>query len=239
MLGVAVVGAGVSLYQAHKGAQARDEEQRKANQELADRKAEYEDMDTSNPYANLENVYEDLTVNTQQAEMMNQQSQQQQANIMQGMNQAAGGSGVAGLAQQMANQGQLQAQQSSASIGQQETANQRLMLGESARLQTAEARGDRESQKLEMGKTETMFGMAQQRKISADAAKQRAADQQAEAMGQIVGGVAGMGMAGAQNLAQNQGMQTNTGEVDALGNPIMKDASWWKRATNSQWQNQE
>ena len=102
-LGVAVVGGGIKIWQAQQGKKARKEEQRLANQELADRKAAYEDMDTSNPYADLENVYEDLTVNTQQAEMMNQQTQQQQANIMQGMNQAAGGSGVAGMAQAMAN----------------------------------------------------------------------------------------------------------------------------------------
>ena len=222
-LGVAVVGAGVKIWQNQQGKKARIAEQNAANQELAERKAAYEDMDTSNPYANLENVYEDLTVNTQQAEMMNQQSQQQRANIMQGMQAAAGGSGAAGLAQMMANQGQQQAQQASASIGQQEAQNQKAMLGQAAKLQQMEARGDRESQRLEMGKTETMFGMAQQRKISADAARQRAADQNAAAIGEIVGGVAGMGMAGAQNLAQNQGME----------------GSWFKKATNSQWQNQE
>ena len=123
-LGVAVVGGGAKIWAASQGKKARIAEQKAANQELAERKAAYEDMDTSNPYANLENVYEDITVNTQQAEMMNQQMQQNQANIMQGMNQAAGGSGVAGLAQQLANQGQQQAQAASASIGQQEAQNQ-------------------------------------------------------------------------------------------------------------------
>ena len=188
-LGVAVVGGTAKLISAHQGKKARIAEQKAANQELAERKAAYEDMDTSNPYANLENVYEDMTVNTQQADMMNQQMQQNQANIMQGMNQAAGGSGVAGMAQAMANQGQLQAQQASASIGQQEAQNQKLALGQEARLQQMEAQGDRESQRLEMGKTETMFGMAQQRKISADAARQRATDQMVSGIGDIAGGV--------------------------------------------------
>lgn len=193
-LGVAVVGGAAKLISASRGAKARKAEQARANQELADRKAAYEDMDTSNPYADLENVYEDLTVNTQQADMMNQQNQQNQANIMQGMNQAAGGSGVAGLAQSMANQGQMQAQQASASIGQQESQNKKLALAEEGRLQSQEARGDRESQRLEMGKTETLFGMAQQQKISADAARQRATDQMTAGMGEMIGG--GLGIAG-------------------------------------------
>ena len=64
------------MVMANKGKKEREREQDAANQELAERKAAYEDMDTSNPYANLENVYEDVTVNTQQAEMMNQQMQQ-------------------------------------------------------------------------------------------------------------------------------------------------------------------
>ena len=193
-LGIAVVGGGAKLISAHMGKQARIKEQEAANQELAERKAAYEDMDTSNPYANLENVYEDLTVNTQQADMMNQQNQQQQANMMQAMNQAAVGSGVAGLAQAMANQGQKQQQAAAASIGQQEAKNQQLAMGQEAKLQQLEARGERETQELEKDKIETMFGMAQQRKISADAARQRATDQMVSGMGEMVGG--GLGIAG-------------------------------------------
>jgi hypothetical protein len=64
------------------GRKARIAEQKRANAELAKRKAEYEGMDITNPYANLENTYEDLEVNTQQAEFIARQNQQQQANIM-------------------------------------------------------------------------------------------------------------------------------------------------------------
>ena len=191
-LGVAVVGGGAKLIAAHQGKKARIAEQKAANKELAERKAAYEDMDTSNPYADLENVYEDLTVNTQQAEMMNQQMQQNQANIMQGMNQAAGGSGVAGLAQALANQGQQQAQAASVSIGQQEAANQKLAMGQEAKLQQMEAQGVRQTQNLEKDKIETLFGMSQQRKISADAARQRATDQMVSGIGEMVGGGVGI-----------------------------------------------
>ena len=66
-------------------------------------------MDISNVYADAtnafsENVYEDITVNTQQADFMAEQQAQNQANIMQGLQGAAGGSGIAGLAQALANQ---------------------------------------------------------------------------------------------------------------------------------------
>ena len=197
MLGVAVAGGATKIIMAQQGKKKRKAEQQAANRELSQRKSAYENMDTSNPYANLENVYEDLTVNTQQADMMNQQSQQQQADIMQGMNQAAGASGVAGLAQVLANQGQKQAQAASASIGQQEARNQQLAAGQAGKLQQMEAQGDRESQRLEMGKTETLFGMAQQRKISADAARQRATDQMMSGIGDIAGGVTSAAMGGA------------------------------------------
>tara|TARA_R110002020_G_scaffold45597_3_gene130309 strand:+ start:11531 stop:12178 length:648 start_codon:yes stop_codon:yes gene_type:complete len=193
-LGVAVVGGATKMIMASQGKKARIAEQKAANKELAERKAAYEDMDTSNPYADLENVYEDLTVNTQQADMMNQQMQQNQANIMQGMNQAAGGSGVAGMAQALANQGQQQAQAASASIGQQEAQNQKLAMGQEAKLQQMEAQGERGTQRMEKDKIETLFGMSQQRKMSADAARQRATDQMMSGMGDVVGG--GLGIAG-------------------------------------------
>ena len=98
-------------------------------------KQRFEAMDTSNPYANLQNTMEDLTVNTQQADFMAQQAQQNQANIMQNMAGAAGGSGIAALAQAMANQGTQQAQAASASIGQQEAANQMAAAQMAGQLQ--------------------------------------------------------------------------------------------------------
>ena len=99
--------------------------------------------DIQNPFAGLqtdfENVYEDLTVNQQQAQFQAEQGRLQRANILQGLRGAAGASGIAGLAQTLANQGTLQAQQISASIGQQEAANQRLAARGAAQVQQMEA----------------------------------------------------------------------------------------------------
>ena len=101
--------------------------------------------------------------------------------------------------------GQQQAQAASASIGQQEAKNQQLALGQQAQLQQMEARGERETQNLEKDKIETLFGMAQQRKISADAARQRATDQMVSGIGSLAGGVAGGIMTGVGNKQAGRG----------------------------------
>tara|TARA_R100001594_G_scaffold2375_2_gene9400 strand:+ start:8962 stop:9606 length:645 start_codon:yes stop_codon:yes gene_type:complete len=96
----------------------------------------------SNPYANMENVMEDLTVNTQQADFIAQQNQQQQANVLDRLRGAVGSSGGAGLAQQLLNQGQLQTQQAAASIGQQESQNQMLAARQAGQIQSLERQGE-------------------------------------------------------------------------------------------------
>ena len=86
------------------GSGKRKREQRQAQMEFDRNKARYESLDTSNQYTNLENTYEDLTVNTQAADFAAQKQQQVLANTMSGMQGAAGGGGVAALAQAMAGQ---------------------------------------------------------------------------------------------------------------------------------------
>ena len=176
------------------GRKARIAEQKAANAELARRKAEYEGMDITNPYANLENTYEDLEVNTQQAEFIARQNQQQQANIMQGLQGAAGGAGIAALAQQMDNQGQQQIAAASASIGQQEQANKMAAARGEEAIQAKKAAGEQWKFAQEKDRTETLFGMAQQRKGAADAARQRATDMLTSGIGDIAGGVMSFGM---------------------------------------------
>ena len=128
---------------------------------------------------------EDLTVNQQQAQFQAQQGQQQRANIMQNMQGAAGGSGVAALAQAMANQGQLATQKASASIGMQESSNQMAAAKQAGSNQLQEREGDARSQDLEMQKTSTLLGMAQQRKGAADQARAQAKAAQMSAVGDI------------------------------------------------------
>lgn len=179
------------LIQGLVGRGRRRDEQRKAQNQYDDMLKKYRGLSTrnlaeniKNPYANIqtnfENVYEDLTVNRQQAEFERDMFARQQASLMQGLSGAAGGSGIAALAQAMANQGQIAAQRSSASIGQQEAMNQRLLaqgavreqeLERQAELQIAQGqgmvdqlklRGAEKARSLTYQKTGTELGMAQQ-----------------------------------------------------------------------------
>jgi len=202
--GAAVVSAGVGVYNAISGAKAKKEAEKKAEEakaEMDKRKAEYAQLDTSNPYKDYqnmmaENVYEDMTVNQQQAQFEAQQGAQQRANIMQGLQGAAGGSGIAALAQQMANQGQLATQKASASIGAQESAQQELKAkgelitqeGEQAAM-GKRVEGEIMSRDMERNKVMTLMGMSQSEMA---AHNQRAAQAEAakwDATGEAIGGV--------------------------------------------------
>jgi len=190
---VGVVGAGVSVYNSSKNrGQAEDaadaiKTERDKQQALLDaQKDEYKAMKFSNPFANMqnmysENVYEDLTVNQQQAQFEAQQGDQQRANIMQSLSGAAGGSGIAGLAQAMANQGQLQTQRISASIGQQESRNEALrakgayQVQQGAdQVQTAKLQGAQWVQQAEMDRQATLLGIQMGEAQGANLAAQQA-----------------------------------------------------------------
>ena len=200
---VAAAGSLTKLGMSLAGRGKRIEEQEAAKLQMENRMEEYENLDTSNiyagvqnQYANMENTYEDLTVNQQQAQFQKQMFQQQQANIMQGMQGAAGGSGIAALAQAMANQGQLAAQQASASIGAQESKIGMLQAGEASKLQQLERAGESQAEAmrlrgaevargLDYSKTGTLLGMSQQRLGAANQARAQARAQQMSAAGDL------------------------------------------------------
>lgn len=167
------------------GGGARRREQRAAQAEMKNRMAAYENMQFQNPYAGLQNTMEDLTVNQQQAQFLAQQQQQGMANTMANLQGAAGGSGIAALAQAMSNQQAQNLQAASASIGQQEAANQMAAAQMGGQLQMAEAQGEAQVQQMELGRTQTLLGMSQQRLSAANAARQQATNQ-------LIGGVAGL-----------------------------------------------
>tara|TARA_R110002020_G_scaffold66512_2_gene174847 strand:- start:4555 stop:5196 length:642 start_codon:yes stop_codon:yes gene_type:complete len=141
---------------------AAEAKEEKARREMTRLKGIYSSLDTSNPYLNMENKFEDLTVNQAQAQFESQQFQQSQANILDSLKGAAGGGGVAALAQSLAQQGQLAAQKSAVSIGQQEQANQMKERTEASRLDTLERQGVEKSRTMERDKYATLLGMSQQ-----------------------------------------------------------------------------
>lgn len=205
---VGAVGAGVQMYNASKNRELAEDQAEEANRlreieqrKLDEQKAEYKAMKFTNPFANMENVYEDLTVNTQAAEFQSQQGAQQRANIMQGLRGAAGSSGIAGLAQALANQGALQTQRISAQIGQQEARNQQLAAKGASQVQTYERQGEQWVQQAKMDRQATLLGMQMGQTTGANLAAQQAqanqmnaqiAQQQATAdMFSVVGQAAG------------------------------------------------
>ena len=175
------------------GSGKRKREQRQAQQEFSRNKARYEGLDTSNQYTNLENTYEDLTVNTQAADFAAQKQQQVLANTMSGMQGAAGGGGIAAIAQAMAGQQSANMQAASADIARQESSNQAAQAQMAGNLQMAERSGAEKSRAAELDKTETMLGMSQARLGAANAARDAATNS-------IIGGVTGLASQGLNSM---------------------------------------
>lgn len=178
------------------GSGKRKREQRRAQEEFNRRKGQFESLDTSNVYAGLENVYEDLTVNQQQAEFANRAQQQSLANTMSGMQGAAGGSGIAALAQAMANQSSMNAERASVSIGQQERQNQMAQMQQESNLQRMEAAGELKSREAELNKVSTLMGMSGQRVQAANEARNAATQGILGGVGNLAGGFATSGIMG-------------------------------------------
>ena len=160
---------------------------REAKGELDKRLSDWRNQDTSNLYANMENTYEDLTVNQQQAQFTAQQQAQGFADTMGNLRGAAGGSGIAALAQSLAGQQSLAAQQASVSIGAQEQRNQQLAAGEASRLQTMDRQGEEASRALRSRMSETELAMAMQEQAAANQARN-------EAISSAVGGAVNLGI---------------------------------------------
>ena len=209
----AVVGAASAAYKIIDGAKQAKE----AKAEAAEAKKEYErnkemfaGLDTSNPYANMENTMEDLTVNKQAAEFQKQQQMQQQANILDQMKGAAGGSGIAALAQAMANQGALDAQKASADIARQESANQQLQAREASRLQGMERQGEVMSREMEKSKVTGLLGMSQSEMQQAEARRAAANEQIMSGITDAAGVAGGL----ATNIDTKQQLQQAQKESD-------------------------
>ena len=185
------------------GSGKRKREQKAAQAEFNKNKQRMEGADTSNVYSNMENTMEDLTVNTQQADFVNQQQQAGMANTMDKLSGAAGGSGIAALAQSLSNQQTANAQAASASIGAQESQNQMAERSQAGQLQMQERKGDLISRAQEKDKTDTMLGMSQQRLGAANDARDAATKS-------IIGGVTGMAK-GAMGMVDDLGFNPLAG----------------------------
>lgn len=185
-----LVQGGLGIASGIIGAQQRRREQADAREQYEAALRQYRQQDLSNPYQNMENVYEDLTVNFQAADYQRAQQAQGLSNIMAQTKQAAGGSGIAALAQALANQQSQGAQELSAQLGTQEAQNiaaERQMAGQ---LQGMEREGEMISRQLKREQYSTELGMGQQRLAAANIARQQATQALMGGIGSaVVGGV--------------------------------------------------
>ena len=145
---------------------------KEAEKEYKQQMQAYQDFTFKNPFAenvfaNMENTFEDLTVNQQQAQFQAQQNQQSQANILNALR--SGGQFNAGNIQALSNQAQTAAQRASASIGQQEAENRRLAARGASQVQSAEREGRLQQQRgeamvqgMEFDRQATQLGMSMQ-----------------------------------------------------------------------------
>ena len=175
------------------GMKRKRAEQRAANREHYRMRQDYMSLDVEDPYRNLTNPYDNMTVNQQMAQFEAQQNQQALANTLGSLQGAAGASGIAGLAQVVANQQARNMQRASASIGLQEQSIGMARAATQARMQEQGAQLERKYKTEQAG---TLYGIAQQRKSAADEAVEKARMGLAGGVLQTVQG-AGMAVAGA------------------------------------------
>ena len=187
-IGLSLAGGVIGAASARKQERRAAKQAKKAKQELKEQESIYKNLDISNPYMDMENVMEDLTINQKQADFEKQQFQQSQANILDNLRGAAGGSGVAALAQTLAREGQLASQRSAADIGRQERQNQIAERNMAASIQSKQIQGELDKRAEIKDRSETFYGMAQQN--YAAKREQQAAARQAK-MDAITGGIAG------------------------------------------------
>ena len=210
MAGSAILSAGMGIGKLIKGNKQRKEAQLKEQEAQAnlDRmKQEYAGMDISNPYLNMENVYEDMTVNQQEAQFAQQQQQQQQANILDSMRGAAGGSGIAALAQTMAQQEAFDWQKSAESIGKQEQDIQQKKLDEEKHIRDQEIQGEMDKRAAEEARLSTLMGWESADLERATAEKAAGKEMMMSGVGDVVGGItsAAGGIMGASKAGTQMG----------------------------------
>jgi hypothetical protein len=178
------------------GGRARRQEQAKANKEYQAQRSAYENFDFQNAYAGMQNPYEDLKVATGAAEMQSQQVQQTAANTLDALRSGGGGFGAAALAQAIQGQASQSQQSIMANIQQQEASNQMAAAQGQANINQMAAQGAMAVQDMEFGRQETMLGMSQARKASADQARRDATASMLSGIGSLGASAASFGLAG-------------------------------------------
>ena len=178
-----------SLFGGRKRRRAEDA----ASRVQASRMKDFEATEFTNPYAQVQNQFDDMQVNLQSAQLQQQTAQQlTQQGLSQGID---AGMDAASLAQRLSGVlGQSQ-QRISADIGKQEAMNQKLSAQGAMQAAQLQAGGEAQRQQLEMGKQSQLLGMANQNLAAATGARTQAKNDLFTGIGALgsAAAIAGMG----------------------------------------------
>ena len=173
------------------GGRKRRERQREAQQVYNQRMQEYEGLDTSNLNANIENPFEDVTVNQQQAQFNFEKADLVSSDTLSKGLQMTSGGGVAGVVQAMMQARTQNIVKAAVDIGNQEYKNQMNAAQAQIKLDQFKAQGAEKARQLEYGKTSTLLGMAGQELAAANKARQDATRATIDGFSQFATGAAG------------------------------------------------
>lgn len=203
---------------------AEANKQRKAAQSEYERSMQkYRMQDTSNLYSNIENPYEDLTVNQQAAQFQAREQQRGMADMMSRFQETSTGGDISAFAQVLANQQAQSLQRASASIAQQEAANQRMAAQGAMQVETMERKGAAQAREFESGIIGTELGMSMQQLAATNQARQ-------QAIGNIAGGV-GTLTGAAVGGEFNDALQNMDFNPFNQAPPVREDAEYdWEKA---------
>ena len=154
-------------------------------------KNNYSSQDFSNVFANMENPYEDLTVNQGAANFQRETQNQGLADIMSQGKSAAGGSSIAAFSQMLANQQSKNTQAISADLGLQESNIANMKAKGAASIDQMERQGELTSMGMKNEQLGTIFGMDQAELAGSEAAISQAQASRMGMLGEFAGGVAG------------------------------------------------
>ena len=160
-LGTQLVGGAIDYFGNRKIKKEAEEKGRIAQQEADTRLQAYKDKEFINPYENMQNVYEDATIDQRAAEFQRDAAAQSQADTLAALQAGGGtGAGTAALATAMSRQGAQQAQAAAANIGAQERQNQQMALAETRRLQDLNIAGQEQVRRQEEQREIDLYGLS-------------------------------------------------------------------------------
>jgi len=188
--GLGVMGGLITAGGSIIGSGRRKREEAAARAEFDAQRQALVDYNFSNPFAGLENVAEDLTVNQQASQF---QAQQADAALAQSMQAAIASGGAAGGAQAIAQAALASRQGISADLARQEQANQMARVNQAANLQKFEAQGEEDLQTQRYQQQQQLTNLASGRLNAAKQARQQATNQLFGGLGMAFeGGVGGL-----------------------------------------------